>query len=432
MCTMPTLKIEMLPVNALNEYEGNARQHGETDIAAIKASIEKFGFNDPIGIWGDNIIVEGHGRLMAAKDLGMTEVPVIRLDHLTEEERRAYGLAHNKTAELSAWNFEKLDLELAGIKSFDMTKYGFPVIEQEPDPEDIIEDEPPEDAPQICERGQIFKLGEHRLMCGDSTSTEDLSVLLAGEKPVMVFTDPPYGVSIGDKNKKLESFGLGGAITENILGDTLKPKELHDMLVKAFSNLRNHADQTCSYYVSAPQGGDLGLMMLEMMKDAGLPVRHNLIWVKNASTFSLGRLDYDYRHEPIFYTWTKAHNFYGGYTDTVIDDTSDINKMSKAELREMLRAIMEKADTSVIYADKPARSKLHPTMKPVKLVARLIYNSSRRNDAIADIFGGSGTTMIAAEQLGRRCYMMELDPHYCDVIIARWEAFTGEKAERIA
>ena len=432
MNTMPKLKIEMLPVDALNEYEGNARQHGETDIAAIKASIEKFGFNDPIGIWGENIIVEGHGRLMAAKDLGMTEVPVIRLDHLTEEERRAYGLAHNKTAELSMWNFEKLDLELAGIKSFDMTQYGFPEIEQEPDPEDIIEDEPPEDAPQICERGQIYKLGEHRLMCGDSTSHEDLEALLAGEKPLMVFTDPPYGVSIGDKNAKLESFGLGGAITENIIGDTLKPKELHDMLVKAFSNLRNHADEGCSYYVSAPQGGSLGLMMLEMMKDAGLPVRHNLIWVKNASTFSLGRLDYDYRHEPIFYTWTKNHKFYGGYTDTVIDDTSDINKMSKKELKEMLQAIWVKADTSVIYEDKPARSKLHPTMKPVKLVARLMYNSSRRGDTVADIFGGSGTTMIAAEQLGRRCFMMELDPHYCDVIIARWEAFTGEKAERIA
>lgn len=432
MNTMPKLKIEMLPVDALNEYEGNARQHGETDIAAIKASIEKFGFNDPIGIWGENIIVEGHGRLMAAKDLGMTEVPVIRLDHLTEEERRAYGLAHNKTAELSMWNFEKLDLELAGIKSFDMTQYGFPEIEQEPDPEDIIEDTPPEDAPQICERGQIYKLGEHRLMCGDSTSKEDLEALLAGEKPLMVFTDPPYGVSIGDKNAKLESFGLGGAITENIIGDTLKPKELHDMLVKAFSNLRVHADETCSYYVSAPQGGDLGLMMLEMMKDAGLPVRHNLIWVKNASTFSLGRLDYDYRHEPIFYTWTKNHKFYGGYTDTVIDDTSDINKMSKKELKEMLQAIWVKADTSVIYEDKPAKSKLHPTMKPVKLVARLMYNSSRRGDAVADIFGGSGTTMIAAEQLGRRCFMMELDPHYCDVIIARWEALTGEKAERIA
>ena len=432
MNTMPKLKIEMLPVDALNEYEGNARQHGETDIAAIKASIEKFGFNDPIGIWGENIIVEGHGRLMAAKDLGMTEVPVIRLDHLTEEERRAYGLAHNKTAELSMWNFEKLDLELAGIKSFDMTQYGFPEIEQEPDPEDIIEDTPPEDAPQICERGQIYKLGEHRLMCGDSTSTEDMDALMAGEKPVMVFTDPPYGVSIGDKNAMLNNAGFGGGIKENIIGDTLRPNELQKMLTEAFANLRRHADEICSYYVSSPPGGDLGMVMLQMMKDAGLPVRHMLIWVKNVATFSLGRLDYDYRHEPIFYTWDKKHKYYGGYNNTVIDDTDDINKMTKQELKEALHAIRERQDTSVIYCDKPIKCNLHPTMKPVKLVARLMFNSSRKGDIVADIFGGSGTTMIAAEQLGRRCMMMELDPHYCDVIIARWEAFTGQKAERIA
>ena len=432
MNTMPKLKIEMLPVDALNEYEGNARQHGETDIAAIKASIEKFGFNDPIGIWGENIIVEGHGRLMAAKDLGMTEVPVIRLDHLTEEERRAYGLAHNKTAELSMWNFEKLDLELAGIKSFDMTQYGFPEIEQEPDPEDIIEDTPPENAEHVCERGMIFVLGNHRLMCGDSTSAEDMDKLMAGEKPVMVFTDPPYGVSIGDKNKALTDNGYGGGITQNIIGDTLKKNDLYEILVKAFANLKAHTADDCSYYVTAPQGGDLGLMMQQMMIDSGLAVRHILMWVKNAATFSMGRLDYDYRHEPIFYTWTKSHKFYGGYNTSVIDDTQDIDKMSKAELKEMLRAIKEREDTSVIYVDRPAKANLHPTMKPVKLVARLMFNSSRKGDIVADIFGGSGTTMIAAEQLGRRCMMMELDPHYCDVIIARWEAFTGQKAERIA
>lgn len=225
---------------------------------------------------------------------------------------------------------------------------------------------------------------------------------------------------------------LRGGITKNIIGDTLKPNELYQVLVKAFANLRTHAAENCSYYVSSPQGGELGLMMLMMMRDAGLTVRHMLIWVKNAATFSMGRLDYEYRHEPIFYTWTKAHKFYGGYSNSVIDDTSDINKMSKAELKDALRAIRERDDTSVIYVDKPLKCNLHPTMKPVKLVARLMYNSSRRGDAVADIFGGSGTTMIAAEQLGRRCYMMELDPHYCDVIIARWEAFTGRKAERIA
>lgn len=203
------------------------------------------------------------------------------------------------------------------------------------------------------------------------------------------------------------------------------------MLVKAFSNLKEHAAEDCSYYVTAPQGGNIGLMMMMMMRDAGLEVRHTLAWVKNAATFSMGRLDYDYRHEAIFYTWDKKHNFYGGYNTSVIDDTENIDKMSKAELKETLRAIRDKEDTSVIYVDKPLKCNLHPTMKPVKLVARLMYNNSRPGEPVADIFGGSGTTMIAAEQLNRRCFMMELDPHYCDVIIARWEAFTGQKAKQI-
>lgn len=175
------IQIEILPVQDLEEYENNTRQHGQIDIDAIKESIEAFGFNDPIGIWSEqNIIVEGHGRLAAAKALGMEEVPCIRLDHLTDEERKAYAIAHNKTAELSEWNFEKLDLELAGIKSIDMSAFGFQVIDEEVDPEDVIEDVPPEEAERRAEYGMIFELGEHRLMCGDSTKKEDLDALMGG------------------------------------------------------------------------------------------------------------------------------------------------------------------------------------------------------------------------------------------------------------
>lgn len=172
-------------------------------------------------------------------------------------------------------------------------------------------------------------------------------------------------------------------------------------------------------------------MMMMMMQEAGLGVKHNLIWVKNAATFSMGRLDYNYRHEPIFYTWTKRHNFYGDYDTTVIDDTASIDKMSKSELKEALRARIQKEPDSVIYCDKPMANRLHPTMKPIKLISRFIVNSSRRGDIVADIFGGSGSTMIACEQLGRRCRMLELDPHYCDVIIDRWEKFTGQKARKV-
>ena len=204
------------------------------------------------------------------------------------------------------------------------------------------------------------------------------------------------------------------------------------MLTRAMSNLREHCDEGCSYYVSAPQGGALGLMMMMMMmRDAGLEVRHNLIWVKNCATFSLGRLDYDYQHEPIFYTWTKRHTFYGGYATTVVDESKPVDKMSKPELKELVRALMERHPQSVVYEDKPLHSSLHPTMKPVKLVARFMVNSSQRGDVVADIFGGSGTTLITAEQLGRKCRMMELDPHYCDVIIQRWENLTGETAVKL-
>lgn len=172
--------------------------------------------------------------------------------------------------------------------------------------------------------------------------------------------------------------------------------------------------------------------MMTMMKEAGLPVRHMLIWVKNSATFSMGRLDYDYRHEPIFYTWTKKHDFYGGYNTTVIDDTTEVEKMNKKELLDLVRKLMFPKEDSVIYEDKPHKCDLHPTMKPIRLVSRFILNSSRQGDVVADIFGGSGSTLIACEQTGRNCYMMELDPHYVDVIIERWEKFTGQKAEKIS
>ena len=203
------------------------------------------------------------------------------------------------------------------------------------------------------------------------------------------------------------------------------------MLVKAFRNLReNGAAEHCSYYVSSPQGGELCMMMM-MMKEAGLEVRHVLIWVKNTATFSLRRLDYDYRHEPIFYTWTKNHRFYGNYGTSVIDDTAVIEKMNRKELLEVVRKLMHPKDESVIYEDKPHRSELHPTMKPVKLVGRFVTNNTQPGEIVLDIFGGSGTTLIACEQLGRKCRMVELDPHYCDVIKTRWETFTGKKAELI-
>ena len=219
----------------------------------------------------------------------------------------------------------------------------------------------------------------------------------------MVFTDPPYGVAIGDKNKALNSVQKAGRCTENIENDTLSEDELYDLLKAAFVNVRENCKEDAVYFVTSPQGGSLGLMMMMMMRDAGLPVRHVLMWRKNSPTFSLGRLDYDYQHEPIFYTWTEKHHNYrnGKYRTTVWD------------------------------FDKPRKCDLHPTMKPVELVANAIEDGSQEGDIVLDVFGGSGTSIIAAEQTGRRCYMMELDPKYVDVIIDRWEKFTGEKAKKL-
>ena len=219
----------------------------------------------------------------------------------------------------------------------------------------------------------------------------------------MVFTDPPYGVAIGDKNKVLaEVTGSKGSITKNIANDTLPEGELYKVLTAAMTNVRLNCKDDACYFVTAPQGGGLGLMMM-MMRDSGLEVRHNLVWRKNAPTFSIGRLDYDYQHEPIMYTWTKSHHNYrkGKYRTTIWD------------------------------FDKPRKCDLHPTMKPVELVANCLLDGTKEGDIVLDAFGGSGTTMIAAEQTGRRCNMMELDPHYCDVIIARFEKFTGKEAVKL-
>ncbi len=269
---------------------------------------------------------------------------------------------------------------------------------------DAVEDDfsENEEIEQRVSSGDIWQLGEHRLMCGDSALSEDVKTLMGGDLADMVFTDPPYGVSIGDKNQELNNVQKAGRCCKNIENDTLSPAKLYPILVNAMTNARVNCKEDASYYVTSPQGGELGMMMM-MMKDAGLPVRHILIWEKNSATFSLGRLDYDYQHEPIFYTWTKKHHNYRG-----------------GEFR-----------TTIWKYDKPRKCDLHPTMKPVPLVCNCLLDATKEGDIVLDVFGGSGTTLIACEQLGRKARLMELDPHYCDVIIARWEKLTGLTAKKI-
>ncbi|MBR2030621.1 MAG: DNA modification methylase [Alistipes sp.] len=358
------------------------------------------------------VVIGGNMRLRAGKELGFetmpckilpADTPIEKLKAYVIKDNNAFG---NDDFDLLANEWDTEFLEECG---FDFGNFFDSESEQKEveSIEKVEEDNFDEDTEPIvcrCKRGEVWKLGNHRVMCGDSTSAEDVEKLRGGVLADMVFTDPPYGVSIGDKNAALNSVQPSGRCTTNIENDTLSADALYPILVKAMSNARLSCKEDASYYVTSPQGGELGLMMMMMMMDAGLPVRHMLIWEKNCATFSLGRLDYDYQHEPIFYTWTKKHHNY-----------------RNGEYR-----------TTIWKYDKPRKCDLHPTMKPVALVANAMLDATKEGDVVLDLFAGSGTTLIAAEQQNRKAMLMELDPHYCDVILARWEKLTGQTAVKIA
>jgi site-specific DNA-methyltransferase (adenine-specific) len=391
-------EIISLPVSEVRPYEKNPRKNAEA-VKYVKASIEKFGFKVPIVIDSNRVVVCGHTRLMAAKSLGMAEVPCIMADDLTDEQIKAFRLADNKVGEFAEWDDSLLGAELSDIASMgdiDMGEFGFDLSEEEETEAEVTEDEVPEEVESVCKRGEIWQLGEHRLMCGDSTSAEDVSRLMEGSKANLLFTDPPYGVSYEKKTKEV----LKSKNYTKIQNDDLKLDQFKDFLFDVFTNARASLLDSASYYVFSCQGGDQEMMM--MMRECGIPCRHQIIWVKDAPVFSMGRLDYDYKHEPILYGWVKKHDF-----------------QRKGE-----------QDKSV-WEFKRTENKLHPTMKPVPLIANALLNSTKGEEVVLDLFGGSGSTLIACEQLNRKCRMMELDPHYCDVIIARWEKLTGQKAEKL-
>lgn len=411
------LNIEYLSVNSLKEYDKNAREHRSQDVSAIAKSIEEFGFDDPIGIWGEqNIIVEGHGRLLAAKKLGMKEVPCIRLDHLTDEQRRAYALAHNKTAELSAWNMQILQDELSAIFDINMADFGFSVQEEE---KEVVEDDVP-DVPEnpVSKYGDIYQLGQHRLMCGDATKLRDVEILLAGESVDLVITDPPYNMGYeGAGNTKDRK-------SKRIMNDKLPESEFREFLNKAYLSYINSMKDGASIYVFYKELGN-GIFMQEM-RAAGLTYKQELIWAKDH--FVLGGSKYQSMYEPCLMgcKGDRIAVWNGGRKQGSVIESIDL--MGEDEVRETLKKILNEQDTDLLREKKQTVNDLHPTMKPVRLIARFIRNSSNKGDLVMDLFGGSGTTMIASEQTGRKCYMMELDPKYVDVIVKRWELFTGEKA----
>lgn len=393
----------------------NYRIHDERNLKLIKKSLKECGAARSIAIDAEGEIIAGNATYKTAQELGIP-VKIIKTDgneliavqrtdlSTKDKKRKKLALMDNSTSDKVAWDIDTLSAD------FDMGELPELGIEDLPEiaqlePE-ITEDEVPNDdeVETRCKRGDIWQLGEHRLMCGDSTVITDVEKLMNGEKADMVFTDPPYGVSYAEKNEFLNSAGKAMACPRAIANDSKTPTEMYDFWVEAFKNIYAFTTDKVSYYITAPQGGDLLLLLLlQAVRDCGFALKHQLVWNKNNHV--LGRCDYNYKHEPIIYGWKLdgTHTFYG-----------------KGKMK-----------TSVWDFPKPHQSKLHPTMKPIELIGEALLNSSKEGDKVIDLFGGSGSTLIACEQLKRKCYMCELDPHYCDVILTRWETLTGKQAQRI-
>lgn len=397
---------ENYPVDKLIPYARNSRTHNEEQIAQIVASIKEFGFTNPILIGADDVIIAGHGRLLAAQRMGLKEVPVVRLPHLTETQRRALVIADNKIALNAGWDEEMLALEMKELDemNFDLDLLGFSLDELkelekfgEPEKEpQTDEDEVPEVPEEpITKYGDVWAMGEHRLICGDSTLYDDVKKLMQDETASMVFTDPPYNVNYGATIKDSLRYHAGTLGGRKIMNDNLGDN-FGQFLTDSLLNLMMFNNGAAYVCMSSSELHTLYSAFIS----AGGKWSTFIIWAKN--TFTLGRADYQRQYEPILYGWgaDKKHYWCGDR------DQSDVWEYNK-----------------------PVKNDLHPTMKPVELVERAINNSSCVGDIVLDGFGGSGSTLIAAEKTGRKARLVELDPKFCDVIVKRWEEYTGKKAE---
>lgn len=433
------MKIEVLPLNQLKPYANNAKIHTPTQVAQIASSIQELGFNDPIAVDENNMIIEGHGRYLALQSLGWTDVECIRLAGLTEEQKRAYIHIHNQLTMNTGFDLDILEQELKSIEGIDMEFFGFD-MDFEIDSDFDFDDGESAAASQAAaaannpraELGQLWQLGRHRLMVGDSTSKRDVDKLTGGEAMDLCVTDPPYNVALGQKDFNTYEARKRHRRTDGlvIMNDSMEDDEFHDFLVAFYSQMLRVLVSGGSYYIF--HADSEGLNFRAALQDAGGQIRQNLIWVKNAMT--LGRQDYQWKHEPILYGWKEGagHYFVNDRCQTTVfenrPDLASLNREELAALAEQLLARLDAIPSSIIKEDRPTRSVLHPTMKPVALCAKLIQNSSKRGDKVIDFFGGSGSTLMACEETGRTCYAMELDPKYANVILTRWEEATGEKA----
>lgn len=432
-------RIELWPLDRLKPYERNARTHDAAQVAKIAASITEFGFTNPILVDSADGIIAGHGRLMAAKELGLADVPVIVLDHLTDAQRRAYILADNRLALDAGWDNDMLAAELADLQAdgFDLGLTGFndeeisDLLDQaggdEDEPtgnEDDVPDVPPR---PISRRGDVWVLGKHRVVCGDSTNLSDIERLVSGEQIECLWTDPPYNVAYE---------GTAGSIKNDDMEDGAFRQFLHDAFICAFAVMKPGG---AAYVAHADTEG---YNFRGAFRDAGFKLSGCLIWRKNSLV--LGRSDYQWQHEPILYGWKEgaAHRWYGernkttmvefegGLFDQIGERQYQITIGEQTLIVEGDNLTVREARPSVITEEKPKRNAEHPTMKPVPLIERFLVNSTKTGDSVLDLFGGSGSTLIACEKLGRRARLCELDEKFVDVIVRRWQDYTG-KAGRL-
>ena len=396
--------IERWPTEKLVPYARNARTHSEEQVAQIAASIVEFGFTNPILAGSDGVIVAGHGRLAAAQKLGLDTVPVVVLDHLTPTQRRALIIADNRIAENAGWDDAMLRIELQSLQEdgFNLDITGFDadalaeiMAGEETTVDGQTDDDAVPDVPvtPISRPGDVWELGNHRLACGDSTDPKVYDALMADSKADMVFCDPPYGVNYANSAKdKLR--GTHRPILNDNLGEDFEP-----FLTAALTPML----QRCSGAVYIAMSSSELDTLQSAFRAAGGKWSTFIIWAKN--TFTLGRADYQRQYEPILYGWPEGQNRHW---------------------------CGDRDQGDVWNIKKPQKNDLHPTMKPVELVERAIRNSSRPGDVVLDPFGGSGTTLIAAEKSGRIGWLIELDPRYVDVIVRRWQDWTGLEAYREA
>ncbi|GLI57344.1 methyltransferase [Propionigenium maris DSM 9537] len=385
------MKIEKVNITELVPYANNAKEHPQEQIDKIKASIKEFGFNDPIAIDENNVIIEGHGRLIALQQMGSEVVDVIRLEHLSEVQKKQYILAHNKLTMDTGFNMEMLELEIEAIRVMDgdLILTGFDLDEIKDINlnlseaiEEIQEDEVPEvdlEREPFSQLGDLWKLGKHKLLCGNSTNQQHVKTLMGNEKAQLVVTDPPYNVNYeGATKEKL-----------TIKNDNMSDSKFYEFLLNSYSRIYESLEDGGGIYVF--HADTEGMNFRKAMMEAGFYFAQCCVWVKNSLV--MGRQDYQWQHEPILVGWKpgKAHNWY-----------------------------LDRKQTTVWRFDRPVRNDIHPTMKPLNLIAYPIRNSSRPGDIVIDFFGGSGSTLMACEETKRVCRTMELDPRYVDAIVKRY------------